>query len=77
MGCKIIIFDEADTGLDYKDSRLIMNIAKELHAGGFTIVFVTHNISLACEYAHRLIMMDKKGIIMDRKRKDKNKDDTN
>jgi energy-coupling factor transport system ATP-binding protein len=71
MGCKIIIFDEADSGLDYKESRLIMDIAKELHVGGFTIVFVTHNISLACEYARRLIMMDKKGITMDRKKQDK------
>ena len=68
MGSKILIFDEINAGLDYKESRQIMNLAKELHAGGFTIIFVTHNISLVCEYAQRLIVMDKTGITTDKKR---------
>jgi energy-coupling factor transport system ATP-binding protein len=63
MGCKIIVFDEADAGQDYKGAMLIMNIAKELHEKGYTIIFVTHNMSLVRGYAHRLITMDKKGII--------------
>jgi energy-coupling factor transport system ATP-binding protein len=63
MGCKIIVFDEADAGQDYKGAMLIMNIAKELHEKGYTIIFVTHNMSLVQEYAHRLITMDKKGIM--------------
>ena len=70
MGCKIIIFDEVDIGQDYKGSIKIMNIAKDLHSRGFTIIFVTHNISLVCKYAHRLVKMDRKGIIMDRRRRD-------
>jgi len=65
MGCKIIILDEVDVGQDYRGNRHIMNIAKELHSKGFTIIFVSHNMSLACEYAHRLINMDKKGIVSD------------
>lgn len=65
MGCKIIIFDEVDAGQDYKGSLMIMNIAKELNSKGFTVIFVTHNLFLAREYAHRLIMLDKKGIVMD------------
>jgi len=69
MGCKIIILDEVDVGQDYKGSLRIMNIAKELHSKGFTIIFVTHNMSLACEYAHRLIIMDKKGIVSDMRQK--------
>jgi energy-coupling factor transport system ATP-binding protein len=63
MGCKIIVFDEADAGQDYKGTTLIMNTARELHKKGYTIIFVTHNMSLVNEYAHRLITMDKKGII--------------
>ena len=68
MGCKIIIFDEIDVGQDYPGSLKIMNIAKELHAKGYTIIFVTHNISLVCEYAQRLIMMERNGIIMNKRR---------
>ena len=65
MGVKIIIFDEVDVGNDYKGSRKIMDIACNLHAKGFTIIFVTHNISLVRQYAHRLIIMEKKGIVYD------------
>jgi len=68
MDCKIIIFDEIDVGLDYKESLKIMNLAKELHSKGYTIIFVTHNISLVCEYAHRLIKMEKNGILSDMRR---------
>jgi len=69
MGCKTVILDEVDVGQDYRGSLKIMNIARELHSKGFTIIFVSHNMSLVCEYAHRLIMMDKKGIVMDMRRK--------
>jgi len=62
MGCRIILFDEIDVGQDYRGSRHIMNIACELHRRGFTIVFVTHNMSLVDEYAHRVITMNKNGI---------------
>ncbi len=65
MGCKIIIFDEVDVGQDYRGKRQIMDIAKQLNAAGCTIIFVTHNIPLACEYAQRLIMLDRNGIVMD------------
>jgi len=65
MGVKIIILDEVDIGNDYKGCIKIMNIAEELHSKGYTIIFVTHNISLACAYAHRLIKIDRKGIVFD------------
>jgi energy-coupling factor transport system ATP-binding protein len=60
-GCKIIIFDEVDVGQDDKGCRRIMNIARELHSRGFTILFVTHNMSLACEYAQKLVIMNRNG----------------
>ncbi len=68
MDCKIIIFDEIDVGMDYRECRKIMNLAKELHSNGYTIIFVTHNISLVCEYAQRLIKMEKNGIVSDMRR---------
>jgi energy-coupling factor transport system ATP-binding protein len=69
MGCKIIIFDEVDVGQDYRGARRILDIAGELHSKGYTIIFVTHNISLVCEYADRLIVMEREGIITKEKRK--------
>jgi energy-coupling factor transport system ATP-binding protein len=63
MGSKIIIFDEVDIGQDYKGCIQIMNNARELHSRGYTIVFVTHNMSLVCEYASRVIVMNRNGIL--------------
>ena len=65
MGCKIILLDEPGLGQDYQGSRSIMNIAKGLHSQGCTIIFVTHNMYLAAEYAQRLILMHGKGVLMD------------
>jgi energy-coupling factor transport system ATP-binding protein len=68
-GSTIIMLDEADVGKDYQGGRRVMEVLKRLHSQGYTIIFVTHNMSLVCEYAHRLIMMDKEGIVIDRMRK--------
>jgi energy-coupling factor transport system ATP-binding protein len=68
MGCKIIILDETDIGQDYRGSLNILNLARELHSKGYTIIFVTHNMALVCEYADRLIMMERNGIVMDMRR---------
>jgi len=65
MGCRIIVLDEVDSGQDYLTGRRIMDIACDLHRKGFTIVFVTHNMSLAAEYAHRLIVMESGEITFD------------
>ena len=69
MGCKILLFDEVDVGQDYRGYIKIMNIAKELHSKGYTIIFVTHNMSLVCQYAQGLIIMEKDGTISEWKRK--------
>jgi len=63
MGCKILLFDEIDAGNDYPGNIKIMNTARNLHSKGFTIIFVTHNMSLAQEYAHRIIKMERNRIV--------------
>ena len=68
MGVKTLIFDEIDAGNDYKGNIKIMELAKELNAQGFTIIFITHNMFLAEGYAKRIIKMDREGIISDERR---------
>ena len=68
MGCRIIIMDEPDAGLDYRGSCRIMDIARELNSQGYTIIFVSHNMPLVEEYAGRLIVMSGKSIIFDKSR---------
>ena len=55
MGCRILILDEIDVGNDYRGCLKIMDIMRNLHKKGFTIIFVTHNMYLVNEYALRVI----------------------
>jgi energy-coupling factor transport system ATP-binding protein len=64
MGPKIMILDEPSSGQDYRGCKMIMDIASELHRKGHTIIFVTHNISLATEYAQRIIVMEKGRVVV-------------
>ena len=61
----IIILDEPTSGQDYKGCYQIMDIAKELHKAGHTIIFVTHHMPLVTEYADRTIVMSRKHVLMD------------
>jgi energy-coupling factor transport system ATP-binding protein len=70
MGSKTIILDEPTSGQDYRSCHQIMDIAKDLHRQGHTIIFVTHNMSLVAEYAHRTIVMMQKHVLWDGKVED-------
>jgi energy-coupling factor transport system ATP-binding protein len=58
MGAKILLFDEPDAGQDYRSCVRIMRLMRDLHARGYTVIFITHNVSLAAEYGKRLVIMD-------------------
>ncbi|EHP88534.1 ABC transporter ATP-binding protein [Methanotorris formicicus] len=53
---KIIFADEPTGNLDSKSGEVIINILKELHEKGITIVMVTHDANLT-KYATRIVKM--------------------
>lgn len=61
----IIILDEPTSGQDYIGCYQIMNIAKNLHAQGHTVIFVTHHMPLVAEFSQRTIVMSRKHVLMD------------
>ena len=65
MGSRILLLDEPAAGQDYPNSRRIMDLVSGLHEQGYTIVLVTHTMSLTAEYARRLIVLGGKQVIMD------------
>ena len=70
MGSKIIILDEPAAGQDYLGCRMIMDLAADLRRQGCTIIMVTHNMSIAAEYAQRLIVLKTGCVYMDGKPED-------
>lgn len=61
----VLVVDEPTTGQDPKNSRQLMDIAKELHSEGKTIVFITHNMEIVAEYAKRGIIMWQGQVLFD------------
>ncbi|MBU6214595.1 ABC transporter ATP-binding protein [Patescibacteria group bacterium] len=62
----ILFADEPTANLDKESSGVVMNIFKELHEGGQTIIMVTHEEEYA-RYAERLVKIDDGRIIADAK----------
>ena len=65
----IILADEPTGNLDTKTSEEIMDIFGEIHAGGNTVVLITHEVDIA-NHAHRIIKL-RDGIIESDKRGEK------
>lgn len=62
---ELLILDEPTTGLDYREQRGMMELVRRLNEAGSTIVFVTHHMWVAAEYAHRTIVMKDGQVLID------------
>ncbi len=61
---KLLLADEPTGNLDSRTGRQIMDIVHELHAGGMTVVLVTHEMDIAVQ-AERMIEMKDGRIVAD------------
>ncbi|MEM1589968.1 MAG: energy-coupling factor transporter ATPase [Candidatus Bathyarchaeia archaeon] len=57
MNPDVLIIDEPTTGQDYKMSKEMMDIFKELNKEGKTIIVITHDMNLVAEYAEQVIVL--------------------
>jgi len=60
-----VIFDEPTTGQDYQGARTILELTKQLHDTGKTVIVITHHLYLMAEYAERVIVMGKGTLLRD------------
>lgn len=65
MNPDIIILDEPTTGQDFMGSRAILEISRQLHKMGKTVIVITHHLYLMPDYAERVIVMGKGSILLD------------
>ena len=63
---KILFADEPTANLDNESSRIIMDIFKDLHKNGQTIIMVTHEVEYA-KGAERIIYLDDGKIVKETK----------
>lgn len=54
---QVIILDEPTTGLDHREQEDMLNLIRELHDQGHTIIMVTHSMWAAATYARRLVIL--------------------
>jgi len=62
---EVLIFDEPTTGQDAAGARAILDLTRDLHAKGRTIVIVTHHLYLMPEYARRVMVMGEGQLLLD------------
>jgi energy-coupling factor transport system ATP-binding protein len=65
MKPEIIIFDEPTTGQDFRGARYILDISRQLHDMGKTVIVITHHLYLMPDYAERVIVMGKGTLLLD------------
>jgi energy-coupling factor transporter ATP-binding protein EcfA2 len=65
MDPPILVLDEPTVGLDARGVRETFAWLRELHAGGRTIVLVTHDMNLVAEYAERAVILSTGKILGD------------
>lgn len=58
MDPEIMLFDEVTSALDPELVKGVLDVMRELAAGGMTMVCVTHEMNFAREVAHRVLFMD-------------------
>ncbi|MBD2621254.1 ATP-binding cassette domain-containing protein [Microcystis flos-aquae FACHB-1344] len=65
MEPRLVVFDEPTTGQDYQGAKAILEVSRQLHQMGKTVVVITHHLYLMPEYAERVIIMGQGTILLD------------
>ena len=63
----VLILDEPTAGLDPTGRDEILDLIKELHESGKTIILVSHSMDDVANYVDRLLVMNKGKLVMDGK----------
>jgi energy-coupling factor transport system ATP-binding protein len=62
---QVIILDEPTTGLDHREQRDLLDLIRELHSQGHTVIMVTHSMWAAATYARRLVVLLAGRVLLD------------
>ena len=61
----VIILDEPTTGLDFHECVKVMEIVRQLHERGTTVIMVCHDMEVVADFAERVIVMNDGRVVGD------------
>ena len=61
----VLLLDEPTTSLDLGRQQLVLELVDALRADGLTVVTTLHDLTLAGQYAHRLVLLDRGEVVAD------------
>ncbi|MDX3531277.1 ATP-binding cassette domain-containing protein [Streptomyces sp. ID05-39B] len=61
----LLLLDEPTRGLDYAAKTRLVGVLRELASAGHAIVLATHDVELAAELAHRVVLLAEGEVIAD------------
>jgi energy-coupling factor transport system ATP-binding protein len=62
---EILIFDEPTTGQDHQGALRILELTRQLHAAGKTIIVITHHLHLLPGFAERVLVLGQGRMLLD------------
>ena len=62
---EIVIFDEPTTGQDYQGAMRILELTRQLHAAGKTVIVITHHLYLLPGFAERVLVLGQGRVLLD------------
>jgi iron complex transport system ATP-binding protein len=63
---KVVILDEPITGLDLRHQITILELLqKEVHESGLTVLATMHDLTLAGQFADRLVLLDRGRVVLE------------
>jgi len=65
MRTPLLILDEPTTGLDWRSASRLMALLAELNQAGHTILLITHDMRLVCDWAPRTLLMHEGCLLAD------------
>ncbi len=65
MNPEVLVIDEPTTGQDYREGRSMMLLARKLNGEGRTVLFITHDMGLVAEFAHRVLVFGEGRLLLD------------
>jgi len=54
---EVLVLDEPTTGQDYRECVKIMDIVTDLNKKGVTVLMVSHDMEVVCDYTERAVML--------------------